>query len=160
MKEILKFIFIIFSILYVISPYDLISDFVPVGGWLDDALLLGVLVYYLKKGRLPGFLYWQQKATRPGQGYGGQGRERPTSEGRHEGYEPASGVRGAPRDSYEVLGVKPGASREEIQNAYRKAAQQYHPDKVSHLGQELQELAKAKFIEIQKAYDELMHKMV
>ncbi|MFW6334535.1 MAG: J domain-containing protein, partial [Desulfosalsimonas sp.] len=37
----------------------------------------------------------------------------------------------------------------------RKLAQQYHPDKVSHLGKEFQELAARKFVEIQEAYETL-----
>jgi DnaJ-class molecular chaperone len=65
---------------------------------------------------------------------------------------------GKPWNPYEILGVKPGAGPEEIQAAYRRAVQKYHPDKVSHLGEEFQELARKKFIEIQKAYEELKTK--
>ncbi len=48
-----------------------------------------------------------------------------------------------------------GATIVVLDAAFREAAQQYHPDKVSHLGPELQELANKKFIEIQEAYDVL-----
>ena len=38
---------------------------------------------------------------------------------------------------------------------YRLKVQKNHPDKVSHLGHEFVEIAKIKFLEIQKAYDVL-----
>ncbi|QSX04697.1 J domain-containing protein [Sedimentibacter sp. zth1] len=57
------------------------------------------------------------------------------------------------KDPYEVLGIKRGASKDEIKAAYRKLAKQYHPD--MHVNNPLKELAQEKFIEVQQAYDEL-----
>jgi uncharacterized membrane protein YkvA (DUF1232 family) len=34
----------VLAILYVISPVDLVSDFIPVLGWLDDGLIAYVLL--------------------------------------------------------------------------------------------------------------------
>jgi DnaJ-class molecular chaperone len=70
----------------------------------------------------------------------------------------AGGAKTASEDPYAILGVKPGATPEEIHAAYREAAQRYHPDKVSHLGEEFKEMAGRKFLEIQEAYDFLMAK--
>jgi uncharacterized membrane protein YkvA (DUF1232 family) len=44
----------ILVILYIISPYDVIPDFIFPVGWLDDLGILGLLIYYFKKGKLPG----------------------------------------------------------------------------------------------------------
>src|SRR6056297_1608349 len=65
---------------------------------------------------------------------------------------------GRPNNPYAVLGLKPNANRDEIHAAYRELVQKYHPDKVSHLGEEFQEMAQKRFVEIQNAYDELMGK--
>lgn len=61
-------------------------------------------------------------------------------------------------DPFRILGLKPGASGEEIKAAYKRLAAQYHPDKVQHLGKDFQKLAHEKFIAIQKAYNELVGK--
>ena len=55
-----------------------------------------------------------------------------------------------------MLGVRPGASSEEIKHAYRELANKYHPDKVTHLGEDFQTLAEDRFKEIQEAYQTLM----
>ena len=54
---------------------------------------------------------------------------------------------------YEVLGVKPGASQEEIKSAYRKLVKQYHPDQ--YVDNPLKDLAQEKLAEVNKAYDML-----
>ena len=56
---------------------------------------------------------------------------------------------------YEVLGVSQGASREEIRSAYRDLIARYHPDKVSHLGQEFEAVAREKTLAINRAYEML-----
>lgn len=54
---------------------------------------------------------------------------------------------------YEVLGVKQGATQEEIKSAYRKLVKQYHPDQYGD--NPLKELAQEKLTEINKAYEML-----
>lgn len=54
---------------------------------------------------------------------------------------------------YEILEIKPDASKEEIKFAYRKLMNEYHPDKVACLGKELRDLAERKAKEISEAYE-------
>ena len=56
---------------------------------------------------------------------------------------------------HEVLGVDPGASREQIRRAYQEKIRQYHPDRVATLGPELREIAERRSKEINAAYREL-----
>jgi len=56
---------------------------------------------------------------------------------------------------YEILGLAPGASAEEIKSAYRKLSMQYHPDKVTHLGEEFRRVAEEKMKELNEAYQHL-----
>lgn len=59
-------------------------------------------------------------------------------------------------DPYVVLGVARNASKEQIRAAYLRQMAKYHPDKVAHLGDDLQELAKLKAQAINRAYEELL----
>ena len=64
----------------------------------------------------------------------------------------ANGTR-AEEQFYAVLGLEPGADFATIKKAYRKLSMQYHPDKVSYLGEEFQRIAEEKMKEINQAYD-------
>jgi DnaJ like chaperone protein len=57
--------------------------------------------------------------------------------------------------AYNILETTPDANDDELKKAYRKMATKYHPDKVSHLGEEFQKAAKEKFQEVQAAYEQI-----
>ncbi len=58
------------------------------------------------------------------------------------------------KDPYSILGVSPGASDEEVKDAYRNLARKYHPDNYDD-GNPLKDLATEKMQEINAAYDEI-----
>lgn len=55
---------------------------------------------------------------------------------------------------YDVLGIKEGASQDEIKKAYREMAKKYHPDQYGD--NPLKELAEEKMRELNEAYDFLI----
>lgn len=55
--------------------------------------------------------------------------------------------------AYKILEIDANATEDEIKKAYRKMAVKFHPDKVSHLGEEFQKSAKEKFQKVQDAYE-------
>jgi len=55
--------------------------------------------------------------------------------------------------AYSVLEISESASDVEVKKAYRKMAVKYHPDKVTHLGEEFRLAAREKFIKVKDAYD-------
>jgi DnaJ-domain-containing protein 1 len=65
---------------------------------------------------------------------------------------------GAPADPWAVLGVRRGATPEEITRAYHEQMKSYHPDRVADLGEELRRVAHEKSVEIQRAYAELQRR--
>lgn len=131
---------IVLGLLYVLSPFDLIPDTLIGPGWLDDLAVLVLLGYFL--------WHLQGRPARGRPGGGAAEARRPESR--------AEGSREREEDPYAVLGLEPGASREEVKAAFRRLVAQYHPDKVSHLGKEFQDLAHRRLIEIQRAYQHLI----
>jgi hypothetical protein len=141
----IKWILGLLGLIYVVSPYDLIPDFMVLRGWLDDLVVLYLIYrYYLKP-----FL----SARGPG-----RAEERQQQRGSSRGQTRPSHQDSGPRDPFQVLGVAPGASAEEIRRAYLALAAKYHPDKVQHLGEDFQRLAEQRFKEIQAAYQALSRK--
>lgn len=58
------------------------------------------------------------------------------------------------KNPYDVLGVSPNASDDEIKRAYRDLTRKYHPD--ANVNNPLADLAEEKFKEVQEAYDTIM----
>lgn len=58
---------------------------------------------------------------------------------------------------YRLIGVQPFATATEIKHAFRREIARYHPDKVHHLGPELQEIAATRAAELTEAYRILMN---
>lgn len=57
-------------------------------------------------------------------------------------------------DPYEVLGIRPDATDEEVKAAYRELARKYHPD--NYANNPLSDLAQQKMQEINEAYDAII----
>jgi DnaJ-domain-containing protein 1 len=136
----LKYWLIAIALLYLLFPRDLIPDFFGRGlGLIDDLLLMAALgIFYRKRVR--------DLADRNGDG---------SAQGESAGRERKARQKAPAVDPYQVLGIPVTASHDAIRSAYRSRMMEYHPDKVAHLGKELQELAHRKALEIQKAYEQL-----
>ncbi len=135
-------IYLIGALLYVLFPRDLVPDFLAGWGWLDDATVLYLLWRYYRRQR--------QRRQAPN----GGDRRGPSVEDRHR--HGTDTDERAVWDPHAVLEVDPNASDDEVKAAYRRLVAQYHPDKVQHLGKDLQALAEARFKDIQRAYEELI----
>jgi DnaJ like chaperone protein len=136
----MKLFLCLLALLYALSPYDLFPDLIIGWGWIDDIAVLGLLWWYLFRYRKKRYRY-----------EGPFQEQEQTSKGppKQESFQ---------KNAYSVLGVDRDASPEEIKQAFRNLANKYHPDKVSHMGDEFRELAEKRFKEIQEAYQEIMPK--
>ena len=57
--------------------------------------------------------------------------------------------------SFKILETDPLSSNEEVKKAYRRMAMKYHPDKVSHLGDDFRKTADEKFKKVNEAYEKI-----
>jgi len=137
------------AILYILSAIDFIPDVFPIFGRLDDlAVAIGLVWFFtswLPENRHR--IYWFKSQSRD-----------ETSTGGGERSERVAGNPAPEFDPFKILNVSRGASSGEIKHAYREMLSKYHPDKVAHLGQEFQQMAHGKVIEITKAYEMLCGK--
>ena len=144
------------ALLYIVIPNDLIPDWLGILGRIDDLLVFAYILYRYRKmvdgirTAVGGEDPRQDGAHRTGRTAGQTSEHSAGSQENDNRAGPAK-----PPDPFTVLGVRRGAKKEEIRAAFRQLASQYHPDKVSHLGPELRELAHQKMIEIQKAYEQI-----
>ncbi len=175
MSVTLKIVLILFGLAYLISPVDLIPDLlVPWVGWIDDSLVLWSVYHLIRYGELPWFLFKKKagggfpgSTAKPGHHSSAKRQDKKTKNDSDQQpknakpqkkarkkQQPTAGIK-AP---HEIIGVPSDASWTQIQAAYKEKIKQYHPDKLSHLGEEFSTLASEKFLEIQTAYEELKQK--
>ncbi|MFQ5964101.1 MAG: DnaJ family molecular chaperone [Candidatus Scalinduaceae bacterium] len=131
MKNIIFYLLLIFLIVYIISPWDLHPHFI------DDLIASGLLFrlwYQYKKQKKQRDYYYSQSQSQ------GTKEKKPDADLDLE-------------EAYRLLGVSPNASWKEIQRAYKEKIAKSHPDKVSHLSEELQKKAKELTLKLNKAID-------
>jgi DnaJ domain/Protein of unknown function (DUF1232) len=138
----MRYLLLIGALLYLLFPRDLIPDYFVGWGWIDDLVVLYLAWRYFRR-HAPG----RQPRNHTDQSW---------DDADDQGFRTADTNRRDHQDPYSVLGVSPGASKEEIKAAYRRQAAKYHPDKVQHLGKEFQKLAEERFKDIQQAHDQLI----
>jgi hypothetical protein len=119
---------LVLALVYFVWPVDLIPDIFGPFGRIDDLLV------FL-------FVAWQAYQ------YKRKAENRAPN---------ADADKSRAQDPYELFGITPSATRDEIESRYRELAQQYHPDKVSHLGEDLQKVAHEKMLQITEAYRKLL----
>ena len=138
---IVKIILALLGLTYAASPFDLVPDFLIGLGWVDDIVVIILLwkayKYYLRRK----YGYSREYAQSSSSDHSDNSKH--TENVFHT------------KDPYEVLGVSKNASQDQIKSAYKSLVAKYHPDKVSHLGEEFKDLAEERFKEIQEAYQKL-----
>ena len=93
------------------------------------------------KSMFAGSYYYE---TNDSQSYG-------NDESSYSGYRSQSSL----ENDYRILEVSPDATDDEVKKAYRAAAKKHHPDKVSHLGEDVRKAAEEKFAQVNEAYERI-----
>jgi uncharacterized membrane protein YkvA (DUF1232 family) len=142
-KTLVKYL-LLAALIYLVFPYDLFPDFLGFPGRLDDLLVMAWLAWVYRNHARQFITNATDSESSSQSANAGSGQAVPP------GSKPTAAF-----NPYEVLGIPRSASRKAIQAAYRSRMQQYHPDKVAHLGEDLQKLATEKSQQIQRAYKQL-----
>ncbi|ETW93741.1 MAG: hypothetical protein ETSY1_37885 [Candidatus Entotheonella factor] len=132
------------GILYVLSPIDVVPDIIPILGWIEDFLVFAAALWLANRMRKPSpedIEVEQDETSRDSRADGDALRDQPAA--------------ALPKTPWQLLDIDPGASDEAIEAAYKAKLMQYHPDRVAHLGEDLQRLAHEKTLEIQRAYEHI-----
>lgn len=138
-----KYLLIVFAIIYFILPFDLLPDMFGLPGRLDDLALIIFLRWQYKR-YVKRYQVQYEQTSSP---HDDSSQADAQTKTKH--------TKGKAFDPYEILEVSKGATKEEIERRYKKLIAKYHPDKVNHLGEELQKVAHEKSIELQKAFEQL-----
>ena len=85
----MAWVWVVIAILYILSPYDLLPDFIPVRGWIDDAVVMVLLYRYVAK-------YLSRRRSRGKKAGMGQ-QQQPQTPGQNK----------TSRTPYEILGISP-----------------------------------------------------
>jgi len=124
------YLLILILIIYIVSPLDLHPLI------FDDLIASGFLYYIWQK-------FKKQKRPR---NYYSRGRSQANIRNEPDGQMSLN-------EAYRLLHVSPDASWGEVQKAYKERMAKSHPDKVTHLSEELQDKAKELTLEINKAFN-------
>ena len=133
MSNLLSKLWPILLAIYIISPFDAHPLF------LDDLIASGALFYLIYKNSRKGRYSQHQTA------YDQTGHEQRST------YQSSSDL--TLEDAYRTLGVQSNATLGEISKAYKEKMILSHPDKVSHLSEEIQEKAKELTLKLNDAYE-------
>lgn len=135
MSNITNYIWLIFLAIYIISPIDA-HPFL-----FDDLIAAGVMLYMFYKNSKRKKQYQQYYSN-----FQNQSQDNKTEFNKTRG--PVTLEK-----AYKLLGVSSKSSWDEITRAYKEKMKKSHPDKVSHLSEELQAKAKELTLNINEAID-------
>lgn len=135
MSNNVNYLWLILLAIYIISPIDAHPLF------LDDLIAAGIMFYILYKNA-------RRKKQFEQYYYGSRNQSQNNSSASHGSRGPLTLEK-----AYRLLGVSASASWEEINKAYRDKISKSHPDKVSHLSEELQDRAKELTLQLNEALD-------
>jgi hypothetical protein len=138
MGNFINYIWIALLIIYIISPFDAHPLF------FDDLIASGMLFYYLYKN--------SRRKKQYEQYYSHHSRDNSSDNSRQNKFSGSQGP-ATLKEAYRLLGLNQNASLDELNRAYKLKIAKSHPDKVSHLSEELQDRAKELTLRLNEAFD-------